>query len=142
MSRTKQFSKKLFQENDAKARELAKKYYSDLDIKDNPDQYGVDLFAYKNGEHVSCIEVEIKRVWKGKDFPYGTVQFPERKWKYVCQNDKPVVFFMANNNGTRALIVEGKDVVKAPLRMIPNKYVGKDEYFFQVPLDKCTFVDL
>jgi hypothetical protein len=140
---TKRFDKKLHEQNDERAPEIAKKYFSlhGYELRDNPDKYGVDLLGYRDGEFVMYVEVEIKRVWTEEDFPYGSVQFPERKWKF-CNLDKPTAFFMINNKCNRALLVTGKDLVASPLKLVSNVYMRKDENFFQVPLDKVTFVEI
>lgn len=140
----KKFSKKLHEQNDKKAREIAKEFFSKYgyELRDNPDQYGVDLLAYdETGEHVMYVEVEIKRVWKSGEFPYGSVQFPERKWKF-CNLDKPTAFFMLSNDCKRALLVTGKDLVASPLKPVSNVYMKKNENFFQVPLNKVTFTEV
>jgi hypothetical protein len=145
MSVTKKFDKKLFDANDPKARELAIKFFKKSQgfaAKPNPDKYGVDLLLFKEDKHVAFAECEIKRVWKGKDFPYGSVQFPERKAKYVYQNNLPVVFIMFNADCNRALLVNGQDLLKSKLVQVPNVYVKSEECFFQVPLDKVTFIDI
>lgn len=140
---TKAFSKKLHEQNDEKARQIAKDFFTKQGflVQDNPNKYGVDLIAYKDGELKFYIECEIKRVWKEDKFPYGSVQFPERKWKF-CNLDRPTAFFMLNNKCNHAVLVTGQDLVKSPLRAVPNIYMQKDENFFQVPLDKATFVEL
>lgn len=154
---TKSFNKKLFEQNDPKARQIAIEYFAKqgYDVRDNPNKYGVDLIAWKIHEHDPaneyicedcsiqfCIEVEIKRVWKGDEFPWLTVQFPERKAKYIYQSDKPVKFFMLNAQCNRAFIVDGAEILKSKLKMVPNMYMRDDEYFFQVPIDKGEFVEI
>ena len=142
MSR-KPFSKKLFEQNDAKARELAKKFFKeqfDVELEDHPKKYDVDLVR-KDGE--GYVECEIKNVWKEEEFPYDSVQFPERKAKYTYQNDKPVIYFMLNAKCNRCLLVKGEDLLKSPLKKVWNKYMKSgDEMFFQVPLDKVEFFDI
>lgn len=141
MSR-KPFSKKLFEQNDAKARKLAKAFFAKqgIELEDNPDRYGPDLVR-KDGK--GFIEVEVKKVWETDDFPYESVQFLERKAKYVYQNKLPVEFFMLNAKCNRCLTVEGQDLLKSPLKPVWNKYMrsGK-EMFFQVPLEKVKFHEI
>ena len=145
MGSYKKFSKELFAQNDKKARKLAKEFYakSGIVLKDNPKKYGPDLMRMENGKCVGFVECEIKRVWKDDAFPYGSVQFPERKAKYVYTTDLPVEFFMLNNKCNRVLKVDGKDILKSPLKSVRNIYMTRgDEMFFQVPLEKVTFLDL
>jgi hypothetical protein len=168
---TKKFSKKLFEQNDPKARKIAIEYFKKFNIRleDHPNKYGPDLkamckFCFEAGYTLdSCeicgsedepwrerefvppfyVEVEVKRVWKGDEFPWATVQFPERKAKYIYQSDKPVIFFMLNAKCNRAFIVEGRHILKSKLVPVHNMYMrGGDEFFFQVPINKGKFVDV
>jgi hypothetical protein len=170
---TKRFNKKLFDQNDPKARKIAIEYFAKMGIllEDHPNKYGPDLVAScklcteaygPNSSLDTCeicgheyepvrehelvppfyVEVEIKRVWRGEEFPYATVQFPERKAKYIYQSNKPVKFFMLNAKCNRAFIVDGKDILKSKLKMVPNVYMRNDEYFFQVPIEKGEFVEV
>ena len=146
----KKFSQELYDQYDHKAKKICKEYYKKLNVilMENSDKYGPDLKYYSNfdafekHEHTGFIECEVKRVWKDYSFPFESVQFPERKARYVYQSDVPVTFFMLNAKCDRALIVDGKDVLKSPMREVKNMYVSKVEWFFQVPLDKVTFVDI
>lgn len=150
MGAYKKFSEKFFRENDPKARKIVSEFFRKKGyvMMPNGDRYGPDLKLYKNhqefekGNFAKFIECEIKRVWKEDKFPYGSVQFPERKAKYIYQTDKPVVFFMLNLKCNKALMVKGEDILKSPLKVVPNIYVKQDEMFFQVPLDKVTFFDI
>lgn len=138
----KKFSKSLFKENDSVARKAATKYYKNLgyEVRPNEDKYGPDLLLFKENTFASYVECEVKRVWKDCDFPWPTVQIPERKSKYVTE--KPILFFMLNGKEDRALIIKGNDLVKSPLKEVSNKYVRSGEYFFQIPLNLVVFVDL
>lgn len=142
----KRFSKSLYKKNDIVAKEAATKYYEGLSyiVEENDDKFGPDLIIEKveNSNIVQTyVECEVKRVWKDYEFPFENVQFPERKAKYL-KLDKPITFFMLNNKGNRALIVKGEDLAKSPMKEVPNKYVHSGELFFQVGLDKISFVDL
>ena len=142
MSVRKPFSKELFAENDGRARTIAKEFYAKkgIELEDNPKRYGPDLVR-TDGK--GFIEVEIKRVWKTDDFLYESVQFPQRKQKYVLNNDLPVEFFMLNAKCNKCLTVEGQDIINSPLKEVWNRYSrGGGEQFFQVPLDKVTFHDI
>ena len=138
----KPFSKELYAQNDAKAKKLAKAFFAKLgiELEDHPKRYDVDLVRTDGEGFVEC---EIKNVWKDEPFPYESVQFPERKAKYVYKNDKPVTFFMLNSKCNRCLTVKGEDLLKSPLKEVWNKYMrGGGEMFFQVPLDKVEFHDI
>lgn len=134
----KRFDTTLFALADEPARECIKKLLKDTEFNviDNPKKRGVDLLVYKDGKHVANIECEIKLVWKGPKFPYSTIQFAERKEKYAI--DKvPVVFCMFNADRTNHVTVTGDVLIASPKAEVPNKYVYKGEYFFQVPITKA-----
>lgn len=139
----KRFDRKLYEENDRLAKEkvlslLDKRKYK---VKENPKKRGVDLLIYRRGEHVLNIETEIKRVWTDKEFQYDSVQIPERKQKYA-ELDIPTLFVMFNADQKSYLVIKDKDLLKSPKVEVPNRYVYKGEYFFQVPLRKVSFDDI
>lgn len=139
----KRFDINLYEQNDKLAKESAIKLLDKrkYKIEENPKKRGVDLLVYNKGEHIFNIECEIKRVWTGKDFPYESVQFPERKEKFA-KLDKPTLFIMFNKDQSAFLAVDSRDLVKSPKVEVPNKYVYSGELFFQVPLKKVSFNDV
>jgi hypothetical protein len=139
----KPFDKNLYGQNDYLARNSVKKIFkgTDLKIVDNSKKTGVDLFVYKGEKHVLNIECEIKRVWKTKDFPYSSVQIPQRKQKYT-NLEVPTLFVMFNNNQSSYLVIKDSDLLISPKKEVPNKYVYKGEIFFQVPIELVKFNDL
>lgn len=148
---TKRFDKKLHAENDQKARNAATKFFEGLDyiVSPNANRYDVDLDLFKGNKKtgiiegkVGHIECEIKKVWKTKDFPYSDIQVPYRKLKYITNNPLPVYFFMMNEPGNRALIIEGATLAKCPTKEVKNIYCPEGEMFFIVPIESCRFVDL
>lgn len=139
----KRFDKALFEENDKKCRDKVKQLldHTEFSVSDNVKVRGVDLLLYKAGEHIGYIEVERKAVWKGPDFKYDNVQFPERKAKYA-KLDKPTTFVMFNEDMTKFLVVKHTDLLSSPCVEVPNKYMYKGENFFQVPLTTVKFNDI
>lgn len=140
----KKFDKNLYAQNDAIARKISKQFIEkklNLTAMDNPDSFGVDLYLVRNGSVIAYAETEVKNVWNSYDFPYGTVQFPERKGKFV-DLDKPTLFCMINNQKTRLLYVWSKDLKSSPLVHVPNKYTAEGELFYQVPIQKVSFYDI
>lgn len=140
----KRFDPALHADTDTPARDRVKEILKDsgFNVIDNPKKRGVDLLVYNDkGKHVANIECEIKLLWKGKDFPYENVQFPERKEKYAI-SEVPTVFLMHNADRTEYLTVTGDVLISSPKKEVPNKYVYKGEYFFQVPKDKVKFNQL
>ena len=80
MAIRKPFDPKLYAENDSKARKavhsfLAKAGFSS---KDNSNRYGIDILGID-----FQIECEVKYNWVGNEFPFDSLQIPERKEKYI-----------------------------------------------------------
>lgn len=143
MSARKRFDPVLYSENDAigraKIKELLKG--SEYQVMDNPVKRGVDLLVYKDSIHIGNIECEIKRVWRTTEFPYDSIQIPERKQKYA-ELDKPTIFVMLNNDQSSYLAIKNTTLLASPKKEVPNKYVYSGEMFFQVPKDQVVFNDL
>jgi hypothetical protein len=138
----KRFDKELYDQYDKLAKDATislvnKRIY---DIKENLNKRSVDLLVYsrKTKELVFYIETEVKRLdWKNSQFKYDTVQLPERKKKF-CNLEVPTIFVVWNKDQTAYITFTDKEVMKAPLVEVPNKYMFKDEYFFQIPIKKCV----
>lgn len=139
----KRFDRKLYEENDLSAKDSLRKLLEGTEYKvvQNSKKTGVDVFIYKDGEHLFNIECEVKKVWKGPTFAYDTVQIPERKQKYT-ELEKPTVFIMFNADHSSYLTIKDTDLAASPKKEVPNKYVWKGELFFQVPIDKVKFNDI
>jgi len=139
----KRFDRELYKKYDKLAKENVLKLIDKRKYKviENPKKRGVDLLVYRKGKHVLNIETEIKSLWKGKDFKYDTVQLPERKEKFA-KLELPTLFIMFNDNQKSYLVIKDKDLLKSPRVEVPNRYVYKGEYFFQVPLNKVCFNDI
>lgn len=143
MSARKRFDPALYEENDKIAKEFVKSLLkgTDFQVIENPKKRGVDLLVYKDSQHVANLECEIKRVWKTSDFPYDSIQIPERKTKYT-QLEKPTIFVMLNNDQSGYLTITQKELLNSPVKEVPNKYVYKGEMFYQVPVTKVQFNNL
>ncbi len=142
----KKFDKSLYQKNDQDAKDLTIKRLTNewkgqgVSFLENPDRYGVDLWMMRNQEIIAYVECEIKMVWKTYDFPYNTIQFPERKAKFANLG-KPTLFCMINDSRDRMLTIWGKDLITSPIKEVPNKYKKTGELFFQVPKSKAVFYE-
>lgn len=142
------FDKVLFDRNDKKARLAAKLLLMSSDrfgatfngVVDNEDTYGPDLKITKDGVAVGYLEVEIKSVWDSYDFPWPSVQFPERKAKFVVGSKYPIYFLMFNKCLTRALAVTGQTLIDSPVKEVKTVYTN-NENFFQVPVGFAKFYD-
>jgi hypothetical protein len=136
---TKAFNPILFKENDRLARAAGKKYWQSLgyDVIDNPDRYGADLIV----DNKFYCEVEIKKVWSGKEFKYDTLQVPERKKKFA-NLDMPCKFIVFNNEQSHGFLCEGETLMASPVVEVPNRYVYKGEFFFQVPVANTQLIEV
>lgn len=141
----KRFDPALYAANDELAREklfeLVKGVKS-IKAEGNPKKRDVDVIVRdpKTDEVLFYIELEIKRVWNGP-FKYNNVQFPQRKEKYT-KLDKPTLFVMFNHDQSEYLVVKSSDFLASPCVEVPNKYMFKGEYFYQIPIDKVRFNDI
>jgi len=139
----KKFDKELFEANDLKARTATKLVVAQVygvEVRDNPDKYGPDLMAYKDGEFVGYVECEIKRVWGLGEFQYDTVQFPERKAKFLKLGS--ILFIMFNQDLSRCLMLNGETLASSPQVVVRNKYCPSGELFFQVPRENVEFLSI
>ena len=143
MSVRKRFDSALYEENDRIAKEFVKNALkgTEYQVIENPKKRGVDLLLYKDSQHVANVECEIKRVWKTTDFPYDSVQIPERKTKYT-ELEKPTVFVMLNNDQSAYAAIPQQTLLNSPKKEVPNKYVYKGEMFYQVPVNTVHFNDI
>jgi len=139
----KRFDPELYAANDALAKEFVRNLLKGTPYQaiDNVKKRGVDLLIYKDSVHICNIECEIKRVWKESKFPYESVQIPVRKEKYAIL-DKPTVFVMLNNTQSDYLCFTNKEMLASPKVEVPNKYVYKGEYFFQIDKNNVVFNDV
>jgi len=126
----KKFSKELFEKYDEAARQVAKDWLSDegWEVRDNPDKYGVDLFATKDDSHWD-IEVEVRASWTG-DFPYKTLQIPERKGKFAKPN---TIFLVFASDFEHFYAVTAETLKLCGFVEKDTKYT-EGELFFDVPL--------
>jgi hypothetical protein len=135
----KRFDPELFKECDDPARAATQSYLTarGFEVEEHPNRYAQDLIASADGE-TFLVECEIKKVWKTYDFPYDSVQLPERKKKFF---DELTLFFIWNNNLETAMTFWSDRIKHLEPVEVPNKYMYKDEYFFQIPMDLVEQVD-
>lgn len=136
----KKFDQDLYNKYDKVTKDCIKSLLEETkyEVKESNKKTDVDLQVFKDGVYIANIEVETKNVWHGSSFPYLTVNFPQRKLKY-CKLDKPTFFVMFNSDQTEYLIVKDKDLIKAPINVVSNKYVSYGEEFIQVELKRVKF---
>ncbi len=131
--RTKRFSKADFERYDNAARQMTQKHLelTGHTVVPHPDRYAQDLIATKDDTSI-LVECEVKVVWSGSTFPYETVQLPQRKQKFFAQ---PTLFYIWNKQLNCAVTFLSEDIKDLTPVEVPNKYVHKGEYFFQIPLE-------
>lgn len=138
----KRFDRALFTENDTAARAAGKRYWSSIgySVIDNPDTYGPDLIV-DTGTDKFYGEVEIKRVWSGKDFAYDTLQIPGRKKKFIGL-DLPTNFIVFNADQTYGFLCTCSQLAVSPLVEVANKYVYSGEMFYQIPVSTLALIEV
>ena len=137
---TKQFSADLHDKYDEKGRAAAKKLFKrwGLELVDNPDKYGVDLIAYKDGNVYGNVEVEVREAWVG-DFKFDTLNIPYRKRKFFsAEGNNCLVAF--NSDCSQAFICNDWAVLFSDVEEVKNKYVENGEKFFKVKLNEIKLV--
>jgi hypothetical protein len=140
----KSFDKELWLQYDELGRNTVKDFIErtwNIEVRDNPDKYGVDLLLYSNDKLQGYAEVEVRNSWKSKLFPFNDLNVPSRKEK-LLNNSLPTFFFSVNKNANALLFCKAEDVLSSPLVENKNKYISKGELFYKIPLDKLNYVDL
>jgi len=132
----KKFSKRLFDTHDAPARTLSKMILEEQMgyryAADHTDTYGPDLICEDDWGVRKFIECEVKNNWSGPQFPFDSVQVPERKRKF-CRIPN-LYFMMFNKEMDHFIWMKGADILTSPLVEVKNKFTPSGELFFQVPL--------
>jgi hypothetical protein len=141
MPNFKKFDKKLYNQNDNKARKAGIKFWKSkgYNIQNNPDEFGPDLIAEKDGDSF-FVEVEVKHNWNKEQFPFNDLQIPERKKKFATIAQK-TYFMVFNSILNRAFICSNKTLLNSPLQNISNKYMD-NENFFKIPVSKLKLVEI
>jgi len=146
IGKRKKFDSKLHEQNDGIAKTKIKEVLScilkdGVSITENQNKYSVDLVLLYNNKIIGVAECERKLVWGDCEFPYDSIQFPERKAKFANLGC-PVMFCMLNKQCNRLAVVMGKTLLNSPKKQIANKYIASGEYFFQVPTNKAMFFNV
>jgi len=106
--RIKKFDQVLHDKYDPPAREAitkwAKKSWG-IDCLGNPDRYGIDLIAYRDGVQVGYIEVEV-RTWN--PCPFDTIHVPKRKLEMLELPN--ALFFALTEDLSHAYWIKGSEV--------------------------------
>ena len=129
----KPFSKELFGRYDLAARIVMRLWLEDrgYSVKDNPDKYGVDLIAIKEGQ-VTWVEVEVKDAW-ADEFKFKTLHLPFRKLKFAT---KDTVFVIFRRDFNYAFMFKGDVLADCEVVKKKTKFTKGDDEFFEIPLSK------
>ena len=132
----KPFSKKLYEADDnAKYHVIDWLTEQDYHAFVNPDQYGIDVVAEKDGD-TFYYEVEVKHNWKGAVFIYDGIHWTERKKKFATPNS---FFVMLNHERTHAFLTTGDVVLASPVIVKDTKYTT-GEKFVEVSKKDCKLI--
>ena len=139
----KKFDQALHDQYDEIGRVMSKRFFKRYNITliDNPDQYGVDLIAYRSDNKVGYVEVEVRNAWDGGRFKHETLNIPYRKRK-LLELDLPVCLLSWSSNGDYGFLCKADVILSSEVVERPNKFEKKLEYFFAVPVDKIKMVKL
>jgi hypothetical protein len=105
----------------------------------NSDQFGIDVQGVRKGISYE-FEVEVKHNWKGREFPFDTVHFSNRKRKFALP-DNTTWFVMLNHERTHGLMVTGSVFLNAPI-VEKNTIYTKKEEFVQISVDQAILITL
>ena len=133
----KAFEQKLHDQYDSEGKYTVIQFFKERNIeaRENPDKYGVDIILYRNDKTIGFAEVEVRLMWKGPKFPYSTVNVPFRK-KKLLDNELPTYFFAVNKDLSHVLCCDSEIILKCPVEENPNRFVKSDEYFYKIPVEK------
>lgn len=136
------FDREIFDECDLKARTWAKKLFKQyaVELRDNPNEYGVDLLAYRDNELVGYVEVEIKRSWSNK-FIHTHLNVPVRKKKLLTARLRSVLVTF-NYDGSKCFICNDNVILNSEIEEVKNKHISQGEMFYKVPVNKIKLVTM
>ena len=138
---SKPFSQKLYDRDDS-AKDYVLRFFAErfgYVAYVNPDPYGIDLII-ENERGRFELEVEVKRSWLGKNFPYQSLHYAYRKIKFA-ENPDNVHFITLNREWSYGLLVTG-EVVSECVVITKDTIYTKNEKFIEVPLSKCVLLKL
>ena len=106
-------------------------------LKPDGEDYTADIKATVEEHH----EVEMKSGWSGKWPGWDTVHIPARKKRLLGLSDR-LVFWVLNNDCSRAVLVNGIHLKDKYIKSISNKRAPDGEYFYDIPISHCNFITL
>ena len=109
-----------------------------LKVEENPNRYGVDLICFRLGSPVGALEVEVRQ--PGFDL-HRSIHVGQRKEK-LFQEGLPTLFFALTQDLHRAYYLKADLIKDCPLVEVHNRYVGKGEMFYDVPITMFKIANL
>ena len=106
-------------------------------LKPDGEDYTADIKATVEEHH----EVEMKSGWSGKWPGWNTVHIPARKKRLLGRSDR-LVFWVLNNDCSRAVLVNGVHLKDKYIKNISNKRAPEGEDFYDIPIHHCNFINL
>jgi len=103
----------------------------------NPDKYGIDVLSNWFGDDTG-VEVEVKHNWNGEEFPFKTIHYAARKFKFLDGN-KQVKFVTFNHKRTHMIVVDAKEFTKIVTK--ETKYTS-DETFYEIAIENTELISL
>jgi hypothetical protein len=135
---SKPFDHKLYEQDDS-AKHLVVAWLIQIGYQAgvNPDQYGIDILAQKDGRQLG-FEVEVKHAWTGYRFPFATIHIADRKRKFAEPGNH---FLMLNHERNRLLAIRSETVQQATTVTKKTIYT-EQEGFIEVRRSDCRFFDI
>ena len=132
----KPFDPGMFSSSDLPARDALRRYFAvnapGYTLVDS-SQFDVDLEVWYGGRLLGYAELERKLCWKGKDFPFDTVDWQAKKLKYKV--DLPTLYFMFNEDFTYATWCNLNEAGSTFLKYCKILGGTTAELFFSTPWD-------
>jgi len=138
----KEFSNELHDSYDQPAKDafvayISANYPNSIVIESPFGKYGVDFKITNQEKKVVYLDTEVRPSWVGSTFPYTTIHLPTRKLKFA---NADTYFLSLNRELTRGLLFK---IRKSDTAVeVSNKYVKSGEEFIDIPLSRCTYIDL
>ena len=132
------FNQDAYDNCDNRAKEVLRNYLDSRGIFTKVfEDYGADIQAFHQYFH----EVEIKSSWEDVWPPnWETLHIPARK-KKLLEKGKGF-FWVLNKDCTKAKLVESKDLDDVYIEVINNRRYPKGEYFYNIPINLTSEIDL
>lgn len=140
----KEFNKELYDTFDGPAKSAVQVHLtlSGHKVTVPRENYGVDVQSSYLGA-VMYHEVEVFAGWQKGNFPFNTGHVPERKYRLVREHTNELLFFWRLRlDYRRALVFSAASLRKRHLTEVPNRIIGKGEYFYNLPVNRGKEFDL